>query len=73
MLAGSDHPGSVELRETRAARDASLKYRPAIDGLRAVAVLAVILFHLERQWLPGGFIGVDVFLSSPDFSSHRFF
>jgi peptidoglycan/LPS O-acetylase OafA/YrhL len=35
--------------------------RPAIDGLRAIAILAVFVFHLNRQWLPGGFVGVDVF------------
>lgn len=34
---------------------------PAIDGLRAVAVLAVMLFHLDVALLPGGFTGVDVF------------
>jgi peptidoglycan/LPS O-acetylase OafA/YrhL len=39
----------------------SVQYRPAIDGLRAVAVLAVFVFHLKHQWLPGGFVGVDVF------------
>ena len=39
----------------------SVQYRPAIDGLRGVAVLAVFIFHLKRQWLPGGFVGVDVF------------
>ena len=39
----------------------SIQYRPAIDGLRAVAVLAVFIFHLKGQWLPGGFVGVDVF------------
>lgn len=38
-----------------------IKYRPDIDGLRAVAVIAVILFHMNAQWLPGGFIGVDIF------------
>ncbi|WP_161957139.1 acyltransferase family protein [Aestuariivirga litoralis] len=38
-----------------------MKYRPDIDGLRAVAVLAVVAFHLKRDWLPGGFVGVDVF------------
>ncbi len=37
------------------------KYRPDIDGLRAVAVLAVICFHAFPQVLQGGFIGVDVF------------
>jgi peptidoglycan/LPS O-acetylase OafA/YrhL len=44
-----------------AASEPSVHYRPEIDGLRAVAVLAVFIFHLKRQWLPGGFVGVDVF------------
>jgi peptidoglycan/LPS O-acetylase OafA/YrhL len=39
----------------------SLEYRPAIDGLRAVAILSVFVFHLNHHWLPGGFLGVDVF------------
>ena len=34
---------------------------PGLDGLRGVAVLAVIAFHLNPAWLPGGFLGVDVF------------
>ncbi len=38
-----------------------LTYRPEIDGLRAFAVVAVILFHMNYQWIPGGFAGVDVF------------
>jgi len=37
------------------------KYRPDIDGLRAVAVLAVVAFHVFPSWARGGFIGVDVF------------
>jgi len=41
--------------------EGGLRYRPAIDGLRAIAVLGVFFFHLNRQWLPGGFVGVDVF------------
>jgi peptidoglycan/LPS O-acetylase OafA/YrhL len=39
----------------------ALKYRPEIDGLRAVAVVIVILYHLEIRYIPGGFVGVDVF------------
>lgn len=40
----------------------AIHYRPDIQGLRAIAVLAVMLFHLNPAWLPGGFVGVDVFL-----------
>jgi peptidoglycan/LPS O-acetylase OafA/YrhL len=38
-----------------------LKYRPDIDGLRCVAVLSVLAFHVSSNRLPGGFVGVDVF------------
>ncbi|KAF1015648.1 MAG: O-acetyltransferase OatA [Stenotrophomonas maltophilia] len=41
--------------------DAARGYVPHIDGLRAIAVLAVVVFHLDPAWLPGGFTGVDVF------------
>lgn len=38
-----------------------IKYRPEIDGLRAVAVLSVLFFHAGFSVVPGGFVGVDVF------------
>jgi peptidoglycan/LPS O-acetylase OafA/YrhL len=38
-----------------------LNYRPDVDGLRAVAVLSVLAFHLGWSKIPGGFVGVDVF------------
>jgi len=38
-----------------------IKYRPEIDGLRAIAVLSVVIFHYFPSILPGGFIGVDIF------------
>ena len=39
-----------------------MQYRPEIDGLRAVAIVPVILFHSGLGLFAGGFIGVDVFL-----------
>ncbi|HWB70196.1 MAG TPA: acyltransferase, partial [Solirubrobacterales bacterium] len=41
--------------------DKRLPYLPGIDALRAVAVLAVFLYHAGVGWMPGGFLGVDVF------------
>ena len=40
---------------------ASLPHRPALDGVRAVAVILVVLYHGGVRWVPGGFLGVDVF------------
>ena len=36
-------------------------YRPEIDGIRALSVFAVVFFHLGWEYVPGGFVGVDVF------------
>lgn len=47
----------IETKKT----DHSTSYRPDIDGLRAVAILVVVLYHLDKTWVPGGFLGVDIF------------
>ena len=39
----------------------TISYLPGLDGLRAIAVLAVIVYHANKSWLPGGFLGVEVF------------
>ena len=59
-----------------------MKYRADIDGLRAIAVISVVLFHARSSLVPGGFAGVDVFfvisgylitsLLAPDFRARRF-
>ena len=39
----------------------SLGYQPALDGLRAISVIAVVLYHAGFDWMHGGFFGVEVF------------
>ncbi|MEO1059417.1 MAG: acyltransferase family protein, partial [Actinomycetota bacterium] len=41
--------------------DGRLTYLPALDGLRALAVTAVVAYHLGFGWASGGFLGVDLF------------
>jgi peptidoglycan/LPS O-acetylase OafA/YrhL len=53
---------ALETPDVIAARAAkALDFRPDINGLRALAVLGVVIFHADRAWLPGGFVGVDIF------------
>ena len=42
-------------------QDSRFPYLPGIDALRAIAVLAVFFYHADVSWMPGGFLGVDVF------------
>jgi peptidoglycan/LPS O-acetylase OafA/YrhL len=52
----------VEMSSHRTAEEhRSLRYRPALDGLRAIAVGSVFIYHAHESWMPGGWIGVDVF------------
>jgi peptidoglycan/LPS O-acetylase OafA/YrhL len=51
-------PGPPAARKRRVS---GLGYLPALDGLRAVAVAAVLLYHADLGWFSGGFLGVDVF------------
>jgi len=53
------HATSESMSQARAS--GSLTYRPHIDGLRAVAVLPVVLYHFRVPGFGGGFVGVDVF------------
>jgi len=45
----------------RMSANPSPTYRPDVDGLRALAILGVLVYHLYGRFLPGGFVGVDVF------------
>lgn len=38
-----------------------IDYRPDIDGLRAISIICVVIFHLNKDWLPSGYLGVDLF------------
>src|SRR5690606_10904150 len=44
-----------------ARRPPRMGYQPGLDGLRALSVVAVMLYHAGVAWLPGGFLGVEVF------------
>lgn len=48
-------------RPQEQSRGAPVNYEPHIDGIRCIAVLSVLLYHFEYKFIPGGFVGVDVF------------
>jgi peptidoglycan/LPS O-acetylase OafA/YrhL len=64
-----DRPAISYVRPARSARAPQpvrqlgprLSYLPGLDGLRAIAVTAVLLYHADLLWFPGGFLGVEVF------------
>src|ERR1700728_1822186 len=52
-------PGEIMPEPVRSGQ----RYLPGLDGLRAIAVLAVVAYHIGLSWAPGGFLGVGVFLT----------
>ena len=47
--------------DRRTSEGVRLPYQPGLDGLRAFAVFAVLLYHAELRWFSGGFLGVEIF------------
>ncbi|MCB0951246.1 MAG: acyltransferase, partial [Microthrixaceae bacterium] len=62
---GASQP--VVRRNRRNGGSDALGYEPSLDGLRAVAVVAVLFFHARFSWIPGGFLGVSTFFTLSGF------
>src|SRR5438309_257747 len=60
MTRGTHSPPLQAETRTRP-RPAEKVYRPGLDGLRALAVIGVLLYHAGVRWMPGGLLGVDLF------------
>jgi peptidoglycan/LPS O-acetylase OafA/YrhL len=52
---------AAELPQQARSKPSERRFRPDIEGLRAFAVAMVVLYHAGAGWLPGGYVGVDVF------------
>ncbi len=59
--------GELESARTRTSRPSTITYQPALDGVRALAVLAVLFFHGEVAGFGGGYLGVSVFFTLSGF------
>lgn len=59
----ADHPALERLHqlERRRAQHARMGYQPSLDGIRAMSVIGVMLYHAGFSWMHGGFFGVEVF------------
>ena len=63
----SDRGNAATAREEPTTAPRGQSYLPALDGIRALAVLVVVIYHARPDWLPGGFLGVDVFFAISGF------
>lgn len=57
----SENLNGAPARQGPAQSLSGLRYMPGLDGLRALAVAAVLLYHSDLGWMPGGYLGVEIF------------